>query len=245
MGPGTGREQEVDDYVEKMMDFNSAEHTGIFQCEALCCKDKSNKGINRHKVKCVDNLEVDLHRVKCVDDLDMDQMQICALPEDGLGSLCGNKSTRRAVVRRGTRHTLMRYVASVHDISVEVLADCGASDDFLSLHIAKRAHLKLTELEEPTSATLANGSSMQIRYMAKGVPVQIGDYMCLVDFKVLTMSSLSMVLGKPWFNDADPHMSWKTNTMHIRTPEGDFTIAPNGSTASVNFQECNLMTMQG
>lgn len=32
--------------------------------------------------------------------------------------------------------------------------------------------------------------------------------------------------------------------MHIRTSHGDFTIAPNGSTSSVNFQEFNLMNLQ-
>jgi hypothetical protein len=103
----------------------------------------------------------------------------------------------------------MRYVAPVQDINVEVLADSGASDNFLSLHIATQAHLKLIELDRPTSATLANGSSLQIRHLVKDVPVQIGDYVRLVDFKVMSMSSLSMVLGKPWFNDADPHVSWK------------------------------------
>jgi len=237
MGPGARKEQGIRDYIEKMAGFNAAEHTGIFQCEAPCCKDKTNGGINLHRVKRVDNLE-------------LNKMQICALADDGLGSLCGNKSTRRAAVRikerhnRSTRHTLMRYVASVQDINVEVLADCGASDNFLSLHIATQAHLKLIELDKPTSATLANGSSLQIRHMVKDVPVQIGDYVCLVDFKVMSMSSLSMVLGKPWFNDADPHMSWRTNTMHIRTSHGDFTIAPNGSTSSVNFQEFNLMNLQ-
>jgi hypothetical protein len=64
-------------------------------------------------------------------------------------------------------------------------------------------------------------------------------YVCLVEFKVMSMSGLIMVLGKPWFNDADPHMSWKMNTMHIRTSHEAFTIAPTGSTL-----EFNLMSLQ-
>ena len=158
-----------------------------------------------------------------MDNSELNQTQICAVTDDGLGSPCDNKSTRRATVRtsmrhsRRTRHTPIRYVASVQDINVEVLADCGASDNLRSLHTAEHAHLKLIQLEKPTSATLANGSSLQIRYMVKDVPVQIGDHVSLVDFKVMSTSSLSMMLGKPWLNDPDPHMSWKTNTMHVRT----------------------------
>lgn len=143
-----------------------------------------------------------------------------------------------------TRHTLMRYVAQVlGSIAVMVLVDSGASDNFMDMSVARKANLKLEKLPKSTSAKLANGSHITIEYVVRDVLMQIGAYTLVADFKVMPMTGLGIVLGKPWLNDADPHVSWKTNTMHIRTPEGDVTIALNGSTSSIDFHELNLVGM--
>ena len=107
---------------------------------------------------------------------------------------------------------------------------------------AKRLNLKLVPVPQ-SSAQLANGSRIHIRYVVRQVLLNIGDYSVIQDYKVMEIKGLGVVLGKPWFNQVDPNIDGRTNTAHIRTPQGDFSIAPNGSTSVLDFVELNLVTM--
>lgn len=190
-----------------------------FACEEVCCLSTEQRERVRFET--------------------MDMCSECP-PEHQGRNACQN-NVLRASHEEETRHTLLRYVGRVFNTAVKVLCDCGASDNFMDMNVAKAANLKLVELKNATSAKLANGSRINIKHMVKDVVLEIGCYTVVVDFKVMPMNGLGVVLGKPWFNDADPMISWKTNIMNVRTPQGDFTISPNGTTSSIDFEQHNLV----
>ena len=112
--------------------------------------------------------------------------------------------------RQDTKHVLLRYIGFIMNMTVNVLLDCGASDNFMSMAYAQQLNLKLVPIA-PTSANLADGTQLSIRYVVRDVVLDIGGYTVVQDYKVMQMKNLGLVLGKPWFNDADPHISWKSN----------------------------------
>ena len=53
------------------------------------------------------------------------------------------------------------------DSSVELLVDCGATSDFMSIQVAKRARLPLYELRNPGHVLTAGGVQVEVRYYTR------------------------------------------------------------------------------
>ena len=226
LGPGTGRQQSLDLYIHSLSTFNSkpdSDKQSLFWCQS----DKSSKPppFRDKDNTALDNLK----------DLDFCLPCTAHTLHTVQSHIYSTKKPQRF------RHTLLKYLAVIMDTTVETLIDSGASDDFISLTLAKKLGLKLTPLRNPTAAKLANGNDISCKYVAHNVLLQIGDYHVIRSFKVLNMDHLQVVLGKPWLTEADPRISFATNTMHISTPTGEHLIKPDQHYHHIDHIECNLM----
>lgn len=143
------------------------------------------------------------------------------------------------------RNLLLKYPLNILGSSAEGMLDSGASDNFMSTRRAKflesRFGLKRTPLQRTTAAKLANGGTISCTHILKQVPIQLGEYHFLADFKILNMNQLDVVLGKPWLTDVNPIIDFKCNNLCIRTPLGDHIITPNLQYSHVDHGELNLM----
>ena len=193
--PGTGEQQSAYDYMFNMWAFNTTgDHKSMFFCQNACCHISAPGEYNGK--------------------IEFNELDVClACPVKQKHSKLNEFHT---LAQEGTKHVLLKYVGHIMDLPVSVLLDCGASDNFISMSYAKRLNLKLVPVPQ-SSAQLANGSRIHIRYVVRQVLLNVGDYSVIQDYKVMEMKGLGVVLGKPWFNHADPNIDWRTNTTHIRS----------------------------
>ena len=93
------------------------------------------------------------------------------------------------------------------DSSVELLVDCGATSDFLSMQTAKRAPLPLYKLTNPGHVLTARGVQVHVRYYTRAY-VRVGELVFRHHFKVLGILP-DVVLGLPWLRSYNPTVNWK------------------------------------
>ena len=93
------------------------------------------------------------------------------------------------------------------DSSVELLVDCGATSDFLSMQTAKRARLPLYKLRNPGHVLTAGGVQVEVRYYTRAY-VRVGELVFRHHFKVLEILP-DVVLGLPWLRSYNPTVNWK------------------------------------
>ena len=93
------------------------------------------------------------------------------------------------------------------DSSVELLVDCGATSDFMSMQTAKRAPLPLYKLRNPGHVLTAGGVPVEVRYYTRAC-VPVGELVFRHHFKVLEISP-DVVLGLPWPRSCNPTVNWK------------------------------------
>ena len=60
------------------------------------------------------------------------------------------------------------------ECSVELLVDCGATSDFMSMQTAKRAQLPLCKLTNPGHVLTAGGVQVEVRYYTRA-DVRVGE----------------------------------------------------------------------
>ena len=70
------------------------------------------------------------------------------------------------------------------DSSVELLVECGATSDFMSMQTAKRARLPLYKLRNPGHILTAGGVQVEVRYYTRAY-VSVGELVFRHHFKVL------------------------------------------------------------
>ena len=88
------------------------------------------------------------------------------------------------------------------DSSVELLVDCGATSDFMSMQTAKRARLPLYKLRNPGHVLTAGGVQVEVRYYTRAY-VRVGELVFRHHFKVLEILP-DVVLGLPWLRSYNP-----------------------------------------
>ena len=82
------------------------------------------------------------------------------------------------------------------DSSVELLVDCGATGDFMSMQTAKRARLPLYKLTNPGHVLTAGGVQVEVQYYMRA-HVRGGDLVFPHHLKVMEILP-DVVLGLPW-----------------------------------------------
>ena len=100
------------------------------------------------------------------------------------------------------------------DSSVELLVDCGATSDFMSMQTAKRALLPLYKLTNPGHVLTAGGVQVEVRYYTRAY-VRVAKLVFRHHFKVLEILP-DVVLGLPWLRSYNPTVNWKERYAHIQ-----------------------------
>ena len=105
------------------------------------------------------------------------------------------------------KHASLFTVRGRIDSSVELLVDCGATSDFMSMQTAKWVRLPLYKLRNPGHILTAGGVQVEVRYYTRAY-VRVGDLVFRHHFKVLEILP-DVVLGLPWLRSYNPPVNWK------------------------------------
>ena len=100
------------------------------------------------------------------------------------------------------------------DSSVELLVDCGATSDFMSMQTSKRARIPLYKLRNPGHVLTAGGVQVEVRYYTRAY-VRVGELVFRHHFKVLKIFP-DVVLGLPWLPGYNPTVNWKERYADIQ-----------------------------
>ena len=100
------------------------------------------------------------------------------------------------------------------DSSVELLVDCGAASDFMSMQTGKRARLPLYKLRNPGHVLTSGGVQVEVRYYTTAY-FRVGELVFRHHFKVLEILP-AVVLGLPWLRSYNPTVNWKERYADIQ-----------------------------
>ena len=120
------------------------------------------------------------------------------------------------------------------DSSVELLVDCGATSDFMSMQTAKRARLPLYKLRNPGHVLTAGGVQVEGRYDTRAY-VQVGELVFRHHFKVLEILP-DVVLGLPWLRSYNPTVNWKERYADIQHGSNSYRFSFGESRHSIQLQ---------
>ena len=93
------------------------------------------------------------------------------------------------------------------DSRVELLVDCGATSNLMSMQTAKTARPPLYKLRNPGHVLTAGGVQVEVRYYTRAY-VRVGELVFRHHFKVLEILP-DVVLGLPWLRSYNPTVNWK------------------------------------
>lgn len=100
----------------------------------------------------------------------------------------------------------------------EALIDCGSAINVLSSRQAEAAGVTVEDTPARRRAVMADGSTVDIKGVARNVQVRIGDVSQYVTFDVLD-TTRDVILGMKWLKKVNPHIDWKLRTMQwVRRP---------------------------
>ena len=120
------------------------------------------------------------------------------------------------------------------DSTVELLVNCGATSDFMSMQTAKRARLPLYKLRNPGHVLTAGGVEVEVWYYTRAY-VRVGKLVFRHHFKVLEIS-LDVVLGLPWLRSYNRTVNWKEGYTDIQHGSNSYRLSFGESRHSTQLQ---------
>ena len=120
------------------------------------------------------------------------------------------------------------------DSSVEILVDCGATSDFMSMQTAKREQLPLYKLRKPGHVLTAGGVQVKVRYYTRAY-VRVGELVFRHHFKVLEIPP-NVVLGLPWLRSCNPTVNWKERYADFQHGSSSYRLSFDESRHSSQLQ---------
>ena len=120
------------------------------------------------------------------------------------------------------------------DSSVQLLVDCGATSDFMSMQTAKRARLPLYKLRNPGHVVTAGGVQVEVRYYTRAY-VRVGELVFRHHFKVLEMLP-DVVLRLPWLRSYNPTVNWKERYADFQHGSNSYRLSFGESRHSTQLQ---------
>jgi hypothetical protein len=98
------------------------------------------------------------------------------------------------------------------------LVDSGASGNFVSLDLVRRACLPVVVHRRRRTITLADGSRQSSRMCVKQLQLRLGEHTETIDLTVMPLKhhDFDVVLGMPWLSRANPLIDWAHRTLTIR-----------------------------
>ena len=117
---------------------------------------------------------------------------------------------------------------------VELLVDCGATSDFMSMQTAKRARLPLYKLRNPGHVLTAGGVQVEVGYYTRAY-VRVGELVFGHHFKVLEILP-DVVLGLPWLRSYNPTVNWREQYANIQNGSNSYRLSFGESRHSTQLQ---------
>ncbi|KAJ9561664.1 hypothetical protein OSB04_006824 [Centaurea solstitialis] len=123
---------------------------------------------------------------------------------------------------------------TIKGVPVDVLVDSGASDNFISPHVATALELP-AESDRKFGVRLGDGHRVLTQGECKGVELVFGDFKTGVDMFVLEMGNLDMILGVSWlrqhgkvtfdWEEKTISFNWKGEKIILKDGKGDRSVA--------------------
>ena len=120
------------------------------------------------------------------------------------------------------------------DSSVELLVDCGATSDFMSMQTAKRARLPLYKPRNPGNVLTAGGVQVEVRYYTRAY-IRDGELVFRHHFKVLEILT-DVVLALQWLRSYNPTVNWKEQYAHIQHASSSYRLSSDETRHSTQLQ---------
>lgn len=97
------------------------------------------------------------------------------------------------------------------------LVDSGASGNFVSLDLVRRACLPVVVHHRRRTITLADGSRKSSHMCVKQLQLRLGDHTEAIDLTVMPLKNhdFDLVLGMPWLTRVNPLIDWAHRTLTI------------------------------
>ena len=100
----------------------------------------------------------------------------------------------------------------LESLSVGALLDSGADECLIDVTLARQPGIPLEPMEAALSVQALDGHSLG-KIMHRTVPLSLtlsGNHVETIQFLVLHAPTAPLVLGRPWLDKHDPHVSWST-----------------------------------
>ena len=120
------------------------------------------------------------------------------------------------------------------DSNVELLVDCGAPSDFMSIQTAKRVRLPLNNLTNPGHVVTARGVQVEVRHYTR-VFIGVGEFVFRHHFKVLEFLP-DVLLGLPWLRSYNLTLDWKERYADVRHGLPSYRLSFDESRDSTQLQ---------
>ena len=100
----------------------------------------------------------------------------------------------------------------LESLSVGTLLDSGADECLIDVTLARQAGIPLEPLDAALSAQALDGHSLgKITHRTVLLSLTLsGNHVESIQFYVLQAPTAPLVLGRPWLDMHDPHVSWST-----------------------------------
>ena len=126
---------------------------------------------------------------------------------------------------------------------MELLVDCGATSDFMSMQTAKRARRPLYKLRNPGHVLTPGGVQVEVRYYTRAY-VRVGELVFRHHFNVLEILP-DVVLGLPWLRSYNPTVNWKERYADIQHGWSSYRLSfdESGHTTQLQFHAASKLDL--
>lgn len=118
-----------------------------------------------------------------------------------------------------TENELYHFDGVTNGAPADILIDCGASANYVSLAFVNRYNLSFQKNTSSHSVRVPNGSTISV-IGTICIKVQIQNYKTHLEALVLPLEEYDIILGVPWLRSENPQVNWQTSQFRIPLPNG-------------------------
>ena len=119
------------------------------------------------------------------------------------------------------------FEGKLNNQTTEFLIDSGADGLFCGKNMAKKAKLKVTELNRPLTITMADGKEHSITKVAKNIPYSIQGFKDNLDLYIMPADHDQVILGNHWLDHLNPTIDWRKKEATINKNGKLYTLQVN------------------
>ena len=100
--------------------------------------------------------------------------------------------------------------------NAKFLFDSGATGNYISQDLVKKAEIITKPTGETYKVSLADGTKHDINEAAYKLPYTIRAYPDKLDLEVIPLRNHDIILGKTWLEEKNPTIDWKKNQIQFK-----------------------------